>query len=80
MRLKADLALLLVSIIWGTAFVAQRVAGQMGSVYLFNGTRYLLAALQALGCVLIFIAVILSQFKELNLRGKIEHPNLMEDR
>jgi len=44
MRLKADLTLLLVSIIWGSAFVAQRVAGQMGSVYLFNGVRYLLAA------------------------------------
>jgi drug/metabolite transporter (DMT)-like permease len=48
MRLKADLALLLVSIIWGSAFVAQRVAGQMGSVYLFNGARYLLAALVVL--------------------------------
>ena len=44
MRLKADLTLLLVSIIWGSAFVAQRVAGQMGSVFLFNGARYLLAA------------------------------------
>jgi drug/metabolite transporter (DMT)-like permease len=48
MRLKADLSLLLVSIIWGSAFVAQRVAGQMGSVYLFNGARYLLAALVVL--------------------------------
>jgi drug/metabolite transporter (DMT)-like permease len=45
MRLKADLILVLVSIIWGSAFVAQRVAGQLGSVYLFNGARYLLAAL-----------------------------------
>lgn len=44
MRLKADLILLLVSVVWGSAFVAQRVAGQMGSVYLFNGARYLLAA------------------------------------
>jgi len=48
MRLKADLTLLLVSIIWGSAFVAQRVAGQVGSVYLFNGARYLLAALVVL--------------------------------
>jgi drug/metabolite transporter (DMT)-like permease len=45
MRLKADLTLLIVSIIWGSAFVAQRIAGQMGSVYLFNGARYLLAAI-----------------------------------
>ncbi|MBL8101340.1 MAG: DMT family transporter [Anaerolineales bacterium] len=48
MRLKADLTLLLVAIIWGSAFVAQRVAGQMGSVYQFNAARYLLAALVVL--------------------------------
>ena len=48
MRLKADLTLLLISVIWGSAFVAQRVAGQMGSVYLFNGARYLLAVLVVL--------------------------------
>jgi drug/metabolite transporter (DMT)-like permease len=48
MRVKADLTLLVVSIIWGSAFVAQRVAGQLGSVYLFNGARYLLAALVVL--------------------------------
>lgn len=48
MRLKADLTLLVVSIFWGSAFVAQRVAGQMGSVYLFNGVRYLLAAVVVL--------------------------------
>jgi drug/metabolite transporter (DMT)-like permease len=48
MRLKADITLFLISIIWGSAFVAQRVAGQMGSVYLFNGFRYLLAALVVL--------------------------------
>ncbi len=52
MRLKADLTLLVVSIIWGSAFVAQRVAGQMGSVYYFNGARYLLAALVVLPLVL----------------------------
>jgi drug/metabolite transporter (DMT)-like permease len=48
MRLRADLTLLFISIIWGTAFVAQRVAGQMGSVYLFNGARYLLAGMAVL--------------------------------
>lgn len=45
MRLKADITLFLISIIWGSAFVAQRIAGQVGSVYLFNGIRYTLAAL-----------------------------------
>jgi len=48
MRLKADLTLLIVSVIWGSAFVAQRVAGEQGSVYLFNAARYLLAALVVL--------------------------------
>ena len=52
MRFKADFTLLFVSFIWGSAFVAQRVAGQMGSVYLFNGARYLLAALFVLPFVL----------------------------
>ena len=45
MRLKADLTLFIISIIWGSGFVAQRIAGQLGSVYLFNGARYLLAGL-----------------------------------
>ena len=48
MRLKADLTLSVISIIWGSAFVAQRVAGQLGSVYLFNGARYILACLVVL--------------------------------
>ena len=48
MRLKADLSLFFISIIWGSAFVAQRVAGQLGSVYLFNGVRYILAGLVVL--------------------------------
>lgn len=45
LRLRADLALLVVAVIWGSAFVAQRVSGQAGTVYLFNGARFLLAAL-----------------------------------
>jgi drug/metabolite transporter (DMT)-like permease len=36
---------LLVAILWGSAFVAQRVAGRFGSVFFFNGMRFLLAAL-----------------------------------
>jgi len=48
MRLKADITLFFISIIWGTAFVAQRVAAQLNSVYLFNGARYILAGLVVL--------------------------------
>jgi drug/metabolite transporter (DMT)-like permease len=42
-RLKADLVLLLVAILWGSAFAAQRIAGQLGSVHFFNAARFLLA-------------------------------------
>ena len=44
MRLKADLLLFMVAIIWGTAFVAQGVAGRYGIAYLFNGVSFILAA------------------------------------
>jgi drug/metabolite transporter (DMT)-like permease len=43
-RLKADLALLTTSLIWGSAFVAQRVAAVQVGVFLFNGMRFWLAA------------------------------------
>jgi len=42
---QADLALLSVSIIWGSAFVAQRIAAPNSSPFIFNGLRFLLAAL-----------------------------------
>ncbi len=45
MRLKADLTLLLVAILWGSAFAAQRIAAQLGSVFFFNAARFLLAGL-----------------------------------
>ena len=45
MRLKADLTLLFVSILWGSAFVFQRIVGEQGDVYYFNGFRFLLGAL-----------------------------------
>src|SRR5215208_769856 len=45
MRLKADLLLFMVAIIWGTAFVAQGIAGQYHVAYLFNGVSFMLASL-----------------------------------
>ena len=44
-RLRADLALLLTAIIWGSAFVVQRVVAPQSSVFLFNGLRFLVGAL-----------------------------------
>lgn len=45
MRLKADLQLLLVSVIWGIAFVVMRVAAGYHSIFLLNGVRFLLGGL-----------------------------------
>lgn len=45
MRLKADITLFIVSIIWGTAFVTQGIAGQYKLAYLFNGVSFVLASL-----------------------------------
>lgn len=42
-RLRADLLLLLVAVIWGSAFAVQRVAAQYFDVFTFNGLRFLLA-------------------------------------
>jgi drug/metabolite transporter (DMT)-like permease len=44
-RFKANLALILVAVIWGSSFAAQRISAQTGSVFTFNGARFLLAAL-----------------------------------
>jgi drug/metabolite transporter (DMT)-like permease len=44
-RLRADLTLLFVASIWGSAFVAQRLAAEQVGVFLFNAFRFILAAL-----------------------------------
>ncbi|OGO37613.1 MAG: hypothetical protein A2W35_05455 [Chloroflexi bacterium RBG_16_57_11] len=43
--MQADLILLAVAAIWGSAFVVQRLAAVEVGVYLFNGLRFLVAAL-----------------------------------
>jgi drug/metabolite transporter (DMT)-like permease len=43
-RLRADLFLLSAAVIWGTGFVAQRVAAADIGAFSFNGLRFLLAA------------------------------------
>jgi drug/metabolite transporter (DMT)-like permease len=45
MRLKADLLLFMVAVIWGTAFVTQGIAGRYHVAYLFNGVSFILASL-----------------------------------
>ncbi len=49
MRWKADLTLLLVAVVWGSGFVAQRTAARTLSAFYFNGARFILASLLLLG-------------------------------
>lgn len=44
-RFRADLILLLVALIWGTAFAVQRVAAQHFDSFTFNGLRFFLGTL-----------------------------------
>lgn len=44
-RLRADMALFIAAIVWGTGFAAQRVAAIHIGVFLFNGIRFLIGAI-----------------------------------
>jgi drug/metabolite transporter (DMT)-like permease len=52
-RWKSDLTLLFVAAIWGSGFVAQRLATTQLSTSYFNAGRFLLAALMLLGMALL---------------------------
>ena len=45
MRLRADLLLILVTLLWGSAFAVMRVAAQHDIVFLLNGSRFLVGGL-----------------------------------
>jgi drug/metabolite transporter (DMT)-like permease len=45
MRLKADLLLVLVAVLWGSAFAVMRLAAGHGTIFLLNGSRFLLGGL-----------------------------------
>jgi len=44
-RLKADLLLVLVALIWGSAFIAQSIATKTGLAFLHNGASFVIASL-----------------------------------
>lgn len=44
-RLKADLLLVVVAAIWGSAFIAQSIAGKAGLAFLYNGASFTIAGL-----------------------------------
>lgn len=69
MRLKADLTLFFIAVIWGSAFVAQRIAGQLGSIYLFNGVRYILAGVVVYPFVRLKTSMPRAQFQWMFIAG-----------
>src|SRR3972149_319249 len=44
-RFKADLQLFLVTVIWGSAFAVMRIAAGHNTIFLLNGSRFLLGGL-----------------------------------
>ncbi len=61
-RLRADLVLLAVALIWGSAFAVQRVAARSLDTFAFNGLRFMLGA---------FILLPFSAFNPLNNRSRL---------
>jgi drug/metabolite transporter (DMT)-like permease len=62
-RLKADLLLLLTSLIWGFAFVAQRIGALELGVYLFNASRFYIGAFLIIGILILSTRGQLSDLK-----------------
>jgi len=50
-RVQADLLLLLTAAVWGSGFIAQRIAAPYVNIFYFNGGRFLLGALLLLPLV-----------------------------
>ncbi len=69
MRRKANLLLFAVAIIWGTAFVAQGIAGQYHVAYLFNGLSFMIAGLILLPLVPSRIKISSDQWKWMIVAG-----------
>jgi drug/metabolite transporter (DMT)-like permease len=67
-RLRADLVLLVVALIWGSAFAVQRIAGQYLDPFTFNGLRFILA-----GILLFPFTGILPREKNLYIQSCCSH-------
>src|SRR5450759_1170685 len=62
MRLKADFQLFLVTVIWGSAFAVMRFAAGHHTIFLLNGSRFLLG-----GLLLLPLAKLRGAFNRSNL-------------
>jgi drug/metabolite transporter (DMT)-like permease len=59
-RIKADLTLLFVAIVWGSGFIVQRLVANKIGVFIFNGIRFLIGAI----CLLVIIGFRLKIIKD----------------
>ena len=53
-KLKSTLFLVITAVIWGSAFVAQRVGANYLRPFTFNGIRFAMGALSLIPVILIF--------------------------
>ena len=53
-KIKSTVLLFLTAIIWGFAFVAQRVGADYVGTFTFNGIRFLLGSFSLIPVILIF--------------------------
>ena len=53
-KLKSTILLFLTAIIWGFAFVAQRVGAEFVGAFTFNGVRFMLGACSLVPVILLF--------------------------
>ncbi len=73
-RFRADLILLLVALIWGSAFAVQRVAAQYFDLFTFNGLRFLLGGLVLLPFTKLNLLV-KSNRAQLGFAPRVQNPN-----
>ncbi|MCC6260676.1 MAG: DMT family transporter [Anaerolineales bacterium] len=71
MRLKANLLLLVVSMIWGSSFVTQSIAGQHKIAYLFNAASFILAGLILLPLIPKKTIISKAQWKWMGIAGAV---------
>ncbi|MGD0750221.1 MAG: DMT family transporter [Anaerolineales bacterium] len=71
MRLKANLTLFAVAVIWGTGFITQAVAGHYHLAYLFNGACFILAAVFLIPFIPRGIKIPRTQWKWMLIAGGI---------
>lgn len=70
-RIQADLLLLLTAFVWGSGFIAQRVAAPNMNIFFYNGARFLLGSLLLIPLIRFKFDFIKLKWKGILLAGTI---------